>query len=71
MNGEFGMKSNQLKPTNDIKMLQDWHTMAEAIHSESAAQEDEVISFLAAMLSAQIYERLGEQEANELLTASG
>lgn len=45
--------------------------MAEAIHSESVAQKDEMISFLAAMLSAQIYEHFGEHEANELRTASG
>lgn len=65
------MKNTHQKPTSNISMLKDWHGMAEAIQSESATQKDEIISFLAAMLSAQIYERLGEQEANALRTVSG
>lgn len=65
------MKSTQQKPRSNITMLKDWHNMAEIIHSDSAAQQDELISFLAAMLSAQIYERLGEQEANALRSVSG
>ncbi|MEW7008758.1 MULTISPECIES: hypothetical protein [unclassified Lentilitoribacter] len=65
------MKNKLQKPTSDIAMLKHWHNMAETIHSDATEQKDEMISFLAAMLSAQIYERLGEQEASALLSASG
>lgn len=65
------MKDTEKLPTSDIAMLKEWHYMAETIRIDSSEQNDDVISFLAAMLSTQIYERLGETEANALRIASG
>jgi len=43
-------------------MMQDWFEMAEKIKQDSLEQEDEMISYLASMLSAEISEHLRKTE---------